>query len=38
MTEKWKKILMEILGLNEKCNDMSINDVLQKTILELHSK
>jgi hypothetical protein len=41
ITEKWRKILMEILGIGGKGNsdgDMSIDEVLQKAVMELHSK
>lgn len=33
-------MLMDVLGLSKKYNpdDMSVDDVLQKTIVELHSK
>lgn len=38
--QKWKKMLMDVLGLTKgnKSEELSIDDVLQKTIVELHSK
>lgn len=40
ITRKWKKMLMDVLGLSNshKCEDMTIDDVLQKTVVQLHSK
>jgi hypothetical protein len=40
ITEKWKKILMDILSLNDKINadSMGFDDVLEATIVALHSK
>jgi hypothetical protein len=38
--QKWKKMFMEALGLNSSYekDEISIDDVLQKAIVELHSK
>ena len=38
ISQKWKKILMEMLGMRSRPEDFTLDDILQKAIIELNHK